>query len=342
MELAIQLRYVNELEVARAAERAGFSKVCVGDNMTDGFTMVGAFAPITERVELRTSVVTWTRTPVTTALAATTAAELTGGRFALGIGSMPKRWSEDFHDIPYARKVGRMKEYVQAIRAAWAATPQAPVDFTGEFYRFRRYAPLAPPTPHVIPLTLGVIGPQMTRLAGQIADGVCIDSMHTVSWTRDVLLPQLDEGLGRSGRPRSRFSVGVAVICAVADDPAEARDLARRAVGFYLVTPYLRDVLAYHGFADDYDRGAAALARGDIEGAAAAMHDDIVETIAVTGTPEELRQKLHDRYEGLVDWVRLSPPHGNSTEIVREQGARLIEATGQLATQSPGGLPAHP
>lgn len=340
MDLAIQVRYVDELEVARAAEDAGFAKVCVGDNMTDGFTMVGALATVTGRVELRTSVVTWTRTPVATALAATTAAELTGGRFALGIGSMPRAWSEDFHGVPYGRKVGRMREYVGAIRAAWSAAPQSPVDFDGEFYSFRRYAPLAPPTVHRIPITLGVIGPQMAKLAGEIADGVCIDSMHSVPWTRDVLLPRLEEGLARSGRPRSQFSLGAAVICAVDDDPSEARDMARRAIGFYLVTPYLRDVLAFHGFGDEYDRGASALARGDLDGAAAAMHDEIVEAVAVAGTPEEVRQKLHDRYDGLLDWVRLSPPHGNPTEVVCEQGARLIEATGHLAAPGRRGSPA--
>lgn len=341
MDLGIQLRYVEELEVARVAERAGFAKVCVGDNMTDAFAMVGAFAGITERVELRTSVATWTRTPVTTALAASTAAELSGGRFALGIGSMPKHWSEDHHGIPYARKVGRMREFVGAIRAAWSATPEAPVDFDGEFYSFHRYAPMAPPTGHRIPVTLGVIGPQMTRLAGEIADGVCIDSMHTVPWTRDVLLPRLEEGLARAHRRRADFSVGVALISAVADDVAEARDLARRTIGFYLVTPYLRDVLAHHGFADDYDRGAAALARGDLDGAAAAMHDEIVDAIAVVGTPEEVRQKLHERYDGLVDWVRVSPPHGNPTEVVREQGIRLVEAYADLVAAPTERIPSN-
>jgi probable F420-dependent oxidoreductase len=330
MELGIQLRYVDEIEVARVAERAGFAKVCVGDNMTDAFTMVGAFAGVTERVELHTSVVTWTRTPVTTALAATTAAELTGGRFALGIGAMPKHWSEDFHGVPYERIVGRMREYVAAIRAAWSAAPDRPVDFDGEFYSFRRYAPLAPPTRHRIPITLGVIRPMMTRLAGEVADGVCLDSMHTVAWTRDVLLPKIDEGLARAGRRRDELSIGAAVICAVADDAAEARALARRTVAFYLLTPYLRDVLAHHGFGADYDRGAAALARGDVDGAAAAMHDEIVDTIAVVGTPEQVRDQLRDRYARLVDWVRLSPPHGNPTPVVREQGLRLIDAAAAL------------
>ena len=123
---------------------------------------------------------------------------------------MPKHWSEDHHGVPYARIVGRMREYVIAIRTAWSATPEAPADFEGEFYRFTGYAPLAPPTPHRIPITLGVIRPMMTRLAGEIADGVQIDSMHSVQWTKDVMLPKIDEGLARGGRSRSDFELGVA------------------------------------------------------------------------------------------------------------------------------------
>ena len=100
--------------LARAAEDAGFSKVTVGDNMTEGFTLVGALGAVTRTAQIHTSIVTWTRTPVLTALAAMTAAELTGGRFGLGLGTMPQAWSEDFHGIPYANPVGRMRDFIGA------------------------------------------------------------------------------------------------------------------------------------------------------------------------------------------------------------------------------------
>jgi probable F420-dependent oxidoreductase len=317
--------FAEAVALARAAEDAGFTKLTVGDNMTEGFTMVGALGAMTRTAQIHTSIVTWTRTPVLMALAATTAATLTGGRFGLGLGTMPRAWSEDYHGIPYANPVGRMRDYVGAIRAALSATPDAPVDYEGPFYRMRGYRPLLQPSEQRIPITLGVIRPRMSRLAGEIADGVCLDSMNSVEWTRDVLWPQLSAGLAASGRPRSAFEAGTAVISAIADDPREARDMARRTIAFYLITPYLKDVMTHHGCADAYDRGLAALERGDREAAARAIPDEIVEAIAVTGTPDEYREKLR-RYVGVVDWVRLSPAHANPLPVVIDQARRIVAA----------------
>jgi probable F420-dependent oxidoreductase len=310
--------------LARLAEDSGFTRVCCGDNMTETFTIVGGLGAVTRTAQIHTSIVTWTRTPVITALAAATSAQLTKGRFALGLGTMPKAWSEDYHGIDYSRPIARMRDYVGAIRAALVAGPEQPADYEGEFYSFRSYRPLAPPTGYRIPITLGVIRPQMSRLAGEIADGVVVDSMQSIPWIRDVLLPRFEEGLRRSGRTRGEFELGAAAICAVAEDRATARDLARGTIAFYLVTPYLRDVLEHHGFADAYDRGRAALERGDREAAVAAMHDGVVDAIAVTGTPDDVREQV-SRFEGVVDWLRITPPHGNSIPVLVEQARRLIE-----------------
>jgi alkanesulfonate monooxygenase SsuD/methylene tetrahydromethanopterin reductase-like flavin-dependent oxidoreductase (luciferase family) len=173
----------------------------------------------------------------------------------------------------------------------------------------------------------------MSELAGEIADGVIIDSPHSTGWIRDRLWPRFEAGLAASGRPRESFDVGVGVICAVDDDPGRARDLARRTIAFYLMTPYLRDVLEHHGFGPECDEGVRALERGDRDAAARAITDEIVETIAVAGTPGEFREKLR-RYDGLVDWVRLNPPHAAAGEVTREQTLRIIEAVGRVA--SPG------
>lgn len=323
--LGIQLRYCEEVPLARAAEEAGFTRVTVGDNMTDAFAMSGMFAAVTRTAEIHTSIVNWTRSPATTALAATTCAKLTGGRFVLGLGAMPRHWSEDHHGIPYDRPVARMRDYVGAIRAAWSAAPRRYVDFDSEFYALRGYDPMDQPYDGKIRITLGVIRPLMARLAGELCDGVCIDSMHSLGYTKDVLLPEIEKGWARGGRGREGFDISVAVICGIGDTEQEARDLARRTISWYLLTPYLRDVLEHHGFAAEYEAGAKALRDGGVDAAQQHMHDEIVDTIALTGTPSSFKEKL-SRYDGVVDWVRLSPPHGNPVEVVREQAVRLIEA----------------
>jgi alkanesulfonate monooxygenase SsuD/methylene tetrahydromethanopterin reductase-like flavin-dependent oxidoreductase (luciferase family) len=98
------------LRLAETAEGAGFGIVTTGEGPAETFSLVGALAMRTTSVELFSSTATWTRTPVTTALAASTVAELTGGRYRLGIGAMPRAWSEKWHDVDYARPVERMRD----------------------------------------------------------------------------------------------------------------------------------------------------------------------------------------------------------------------------------------
>ena len=323
-ELSLQLRYAEELPYARAAEEAGFARICVGDNVTDGFTMIGAFAATTHTAELQTSVTILSRTPVTTALSASTAAELSGGRFVLGLGTMPKNWAEDHHGIEYRKPVERMRDFVQAVRAAWTANIGAPVDYAGEFYAFRGYTPQGRRSEHRIPITLGVIRPKMTQLAAEIAEGVCIDSMHSIDYARAKLIPAIETGLETSGRSRQDFSIGAAVICAIGGTESEARDMARRTIGWYLVAPYLRDVLAHHGFSEAYDRGLAAFRSGGIDAAVKNIPDEVVESIALVGTPKQFAEKIQ-RYHGVFDWIRLSAPLGNPKDRFIDQTRRLVE-----------------
>src|SRR5262249_34118924 len=106
------------LDLAVAAEDAGLGLVAAGEAFGENFSLMGALAASTQRVELFTSIVGRTRTPVTTALAAATLQELSGGRYRLGLGSMPREWSEGWHGVAYDRLVERMRDYVAAVRTA--------------------------------------------------------------------------------------------------------------------------------------------------------------------------------------------------------------------------------
>lgn len=327
-ELSVQLRYAEELPYARAAEEAGFARVCVGDNVTDGFTMIGAFAATTKSAELQTSVTILSRTPVTTAISASTAAELSGGRFVLGLGTMPKNWAQGHHGIDYRRPVERMRDFIQAVRTAWTADIGKPVNYQGEFYAFNDYTPQGRRSEHRIPINLGVIRPKMTELAGEIADGVCIDSMHSIDYTRAKLIPAIESGLRTSGRTRRDFSIGAAVICAIAETNEAALNMARRTIGWYLVAPYLRDVLSHHGFADEFDRALEAFHSGGIDAAVKKIPDEIVEAIALVGTPKEFMEKIQ-RYDGVFDWIRLSAPLGNPKNTFIDQTRLIVETAGR-------------
>lgn len=312
------------LELTELAERAGLTAVGLGDNgYAEIFALMGAVATRTRTIELVSCVATWTRTPVTTAVAAQTVAEFSHGRFTLGFGAMPKQWSEDFHGIAYARPVERMRDYVAAVRAAIAARPDAPAYHDGPFYTINGYAPFETQSVSSVPIYLGVTLPKMTELAGEVCEGVVINSMHSAEWTRDMLWPSIDAGLARSGRTRADFNVGVRVYCAIRDDEAEAIDLLRPALGFFVPVPYFQHLMRHHGFDDEIDRAIDLHAKGDRAAMLRAISDDMVRTVCLVGDADQVRDQMR-RYEDIADFLLFSAPRYGPT-VFREQTEKIIE-----------------
>jgi alkanesulfonate monooxygenase SsuD/methylene tetrahydromethanopterin reductase-like flavin-dependent oxidoreductase (luciferase family) len=316
--------FEESLELASAAEAAGLDMVAVGDASADNFVLLGAIAARTARIRLQSSIATWTRTPVSTALASKTVANLSGGRYALGLGPMPRSWAEDWHGIDYARPLERMRDFVAALRAAWRADPAAPATHSGPFYQLRAFPGHPGAWDHPIDVYLAATRARMTTLAGEIADGVIFNAVHSLDWVTDVGRPALDEGVERAGRAREDVTVGILRICAVSEDRAEARDLARRSLSFYYGVPYFEEMLRHHGFLDELEAGLDATARGDLEGRVAAISDEVVAAMCVAGTPDEVREQIAG-HDGIVDWVELAGSVGHPPAVARAQLERIID-----------------
>lgn len=323
-------RLRDAVEDAVLAEQAGLGLVATGEHAWEGFVILGALAARTERVELFTTS-NWTRTPVTTALAVTTVNELSEGRLRLSLGAMPRGWSENVHGIDYARPVERMRDYVAAMRAAFTALPGEPAAHEGPFYSFHGYDRPNCPRPFPEGIYQSVTLPAMTRLAGEIADGIVLNLMQSPEWIEAVALPALGDGLAASGRSREHVDLAILRMCAVDDDPRVAYDLLRRGLSFYFHVPYFRDVLEHHGFHDELELGTAAAARRDAEAMAAAVTDRVVDAVGLAGTPGQVREQLR-RYEQLVDVVQVMAPLEHSPEITREQTHRIISVLADVHT----------
>lgn len=329
------------VELAELAEAHGMGIVGTGDNgYAEAFGALGAFAARTSRVELVSCAINWTRTPVTTAWGATTISELAEGRFALGIGAMPDAWNRDWHDIEYERPVERMRDFVAATRTAWAAAPGAGVvRHDGPFYRIGGFTRFDAPPPWRIPVYLGVTRPRMSELAGEIAEGVIFNSVHTVEWIEQVNWPAIERGLARAGRDEGRAALdaGVRVYCAIGEDEAEAVHLLRRSLAFFLPVPYFHDLLRHAGFEAELERGVAAIEAGDWEAAELAMTDEVVRRFALAGTEAQVREQLR-RYEGVADWAMFSGPRRYPAAVYREQMERIIRCFGPLCDPATGAV----
>ena len=316
------------IELAAEAETAGLDLVVAGEGATENFSVVGALAQRTERVELITSIVHWARSPVTFALGASSLADLSNGRYRMGLGASPRAFSEKWYDISYEQPVERLRDLAAAIRSAWASSPGRPTSYEGRFYRIGAYEHQLPEWAPV-PLYFGVTRPGAIELAGEVGDGVVFNVTLSLDWLISHALPVLDRGLALGARERSDIEVGALLIAAVSDDADEARELARPGIGFYFSVPYLAPLLQFHGFSEELERGSAAWAADDRAAMAASVSDAMVDTLSLAGTPEQIAHKLA-RYAEHMDFVGLMPPLGHPRDVTVEQTQRIITTLAEV------------
>ncbi|MDH3458254.1 MAG: LLM class flavin-dependent oxidoreductase, partial [Gemmatimonadota bacterium] len=297
----------DEMELARAAEAAGFGTIWHAEAYREAMVPLAAIATVTDRVGLGTSVLQWTRSLPNMELAAANLHELSGGRFILGLGSMPREWNEQWHGIAYERPLQRMREYVEALRVLWTASIEEPVDYAGEVFQIQHYFRFNGPLEGTIPIYLGVTRARMAQLAGEIAEGAIFNSQLSPVYIREVMLDEVDRGRRRAGRA-DKVVTATSVPTGVSADRKQAYRWVKQDIAMHVgVTSYLGTVMAFHGFEPLHDEIQAEWRAGNRTVAVDLVTDDMVDAFGLAGTPGEVMSKISD-YEGAVDRVVLAPP----------------------------------
>jgi alkanesulfonate monooxygenase SsuD/methylene tetrahydromethanopterin reductase-like flavin-dependent oxidoreductase (luciferase family) len=174
-EVEREVRWPELLRLAQTAEAAGYDSIWLGDHMLyrgdgrpergpwDAWTMLAALAASTERVRLGPLVAaTAFHAPGVTARMAAAIAEISAGRFVLGLGT---GWNDtEFRAFGFdaERKVARFEEAFSIIRRLLAGER---VTASGRFYEVED-AVLLPPPQHRVPLMVGTTGPRVLAAAG--------------------------------------------------------------------------------------------------------------------------------------------------------------------------------
>ena len=302
-------------EFAREAEKLGLDICWVAEAWgADAPSLLGYLAARTESMLLGSGVIqVGTRSPVTIAQTAMTLAQLTGGRFLLGLGVSGPQILEGLHGIPFGRPLARMRETVEIVRSVMAGEK---VSFTGSHYRIP--LPGARPMrvglpPVSVPVYLASLSPKMLELTGEIADG----------WLGTSFVPEgaaayftpLDAGLARAGRTRADLDVCQGAEINLVDEAdltatvaSRKKELAFSLGGMGTATAnFYNDAYSRQGWAE-----VAALVRerwqaGDRDGAAGLVTDEMVLATTLIGTEDMVRARLETWREVGVDTVRLYP-----------------------------------
>lgn len=298
------------------AENGGFAGVFVGETRSDPFVSLSAAAHESSRAVLGTAIaLAFPRSPMISAVAAWDLQRASQGRFVLGLGSQVRKSIERRYSATFDRPADRLKDYVLAVRASWAAfAGDAPLDHHGEFYTLDFLPDLLRPTPLDTPpppIYLATVGPAMFRNAGEVADGAIVHPLHTPEYLREVAEPAIAEGLAAGQRSREAFTLSVTALAIVAESEADAhRETVRAQFAFYAATPAYRPILDLHGWGPLNDRLSELSEQGATPQALAAeVPDEVLDAYCVVAdTWPDAIAAARERYAGVAQRVMFQAP----------------------------------
>lgn len=285
---------------AATAEACGFDEIWLAEDyfFTGGISgaalVLGATSHITVGIGVVSAVA---RHPALLAMELSTLSRVYQDRLIAGIGLGVPAWVRQMGLHPRS-PLSALRECVTATKCLLRGET---MNVRGEVFSFDNVTLVYPETGAPTPVRMGVIGPKMLQLSGEVADGsvLSVSAGHDyVRWAK----ARIEEGRVRGGRTEAH-PITVFAIYAVDEDGDAARASARAKLAFYRQNGSngLTDV---YGVSDELD---ALVKRGGYEAVLEGMPNQWVEDLTIAGTPEECAAKISAFYAAGADSVALFP-----------------------------------
>jgi probable F420-dependent oxidoreductase len=304
-----KLRYVPE--VAKAAEEIGFSTLWTAETQHNPFLPGVLIAEHTEKLKFGTAIaVSFARSPAVMAHTAWDLAEMSQGRFILGVGTQVKAHITRRFGMDWPESVtGKLREQIQVMHSFWNNWQEnEKLSHKGKYYKINLTSPFFVPASHPnpeIPIFIAGVNIGLAKLAGEVAQGFHTHPFHTREYLLQVVNPAIEEGAKRAGR--SRQDVEVVAHTFVVTSEIE-RQLVRQQISFYASTPSYRTVFELHGWGEVREQLSAMASRKEWASMASLITDEILDHFATTAAPEDLADALKERYAGIAECINLYIP----------------------------------
>jgi probable F420-dependent oxidoreductase len=300
---------------ARRVEALGYDTLHVPETVHDGLMVSLLALQATTRLRVTSSVVlAFVRSPMLVAYTSWDLAAVSGGRFELGLGSQIKQNIEGRYSMPWAEPIGRMREYVEALRAIWHsfATGDA-LHYVGEHYSFTRLQPFFNPGDHgqsAPRIWLGGVNEGICGLGGTHADGfVTHPTNSSPRYLREFCLPRLEAAASAAGRDRPRLITGSMFITGrTTDDVSTSRESQRAILAFLYTTPAYRRTLELFGWGDLGEQLQRMTREGAWDRLDTLVTDEVLDAIVPQASWGDLVGVIDEWFCGLADGVMLPVP----------------------------------
>ncbi|MFL6380895.1 MAG: LLM class flavin-dependent oxidoreductase [Nitrososphaeraceae archaeon] len=279
----------------------------------EAFASLGAVSQVTRNVKLGTAITNiYSRTPATIAMAATTLDMLSGNRTIIGLGASTPAIVENLHGIKFGKPIGRMREYIECIRAMLKGDK---VTYNGTYVRVNDFKLLYKPQRESVPIFLGCVNSNMLSLASNFADGALL-YLRPLEELRNTVVR-----IKSAVRENKNFEIACVFICAVSNrQPEKARARAARTLAFYIaVGKYYRNFLAENGFRDETEQIGLEYWRNGLEAASSFVPETMLNSLTICGTADECNESLAKFMStGITLPIIQINPVGNAESSIRE------------------------
>ncbi len=316
-------------DTVRKMEAAGYDGVRTAEMNHDPFFPLLLAAEHSNKLELATSIaVAFARSPMNLANIGHDLNAYSKGRFTLGLGSQIKPHITKRFSMQWGAPAAQMRELVLAMRAIWSNWYEGdPLEFVGKYYQHTLMTPAFTPedknygAPRVI---LAAVGPKMTEVAGEVADGMIIHPFSTMPYIKSVTMPAIEAGLARAGKTRDGFELSYSCFVVTGRDEAEfaaSKKAAQERIAFYGSTPAYKGVLESIGCGELQGELNAMSKQGRWKEMGTLISDDMLNEFGVVGEPKDIAPQMLSRYGSFVDRTSASFPVSDE-----EQRAGIIQA----------------
>ena len=292
---------------ARRIEELGYDSVVTPEAGHDPFLPLMIVAEHTQRLRFGTAVaIAFPRSPFAVAETAWDLQRQSGGRFMLGLGTQVKGHNERRYSTPWPAPPGpRLREYILCLKAIFNSFQNnARPDFKGKWYEFTLISPFFNPGPNQnghVPIYISAVNKYNCRLVGELCDGIRMHPFNTPKYTREVILPSIEEGVKKAGRSLADIDVqggGFLITGKNEEELERAKAPFKQQIAFYASTRSYHPILECHG----WDVGMQ-LHRLSMEGKWGDMieliSDDMLNEFAVVGTYDEIIPRIKERFSGV-------------------------------------------
>src|SRR5690554_1008404 len=307
----------NAAEEAKRLAAIGYDGVYTLEGSWDPFLPLVLASEHAPALDIATGIaVAFPRNPSHIAYQAWDLQKHSKGKFMLGLGSQVKAHIEKRFGIAFNPPAARMREYILAVKAFFDCWQHGTrLDFQGEYYQHTLMTPMFNPGPNpygIPPILLGALGPKMTEVAGEVADGLIVHPFNSLPFLEEKALPAVRRGLEKANKKESDFILQINAIVITGEDEQSyqaAENSVKSLLGFYASTPAYRPPMDAIGMGDLQPTLNRLSKEGKWDALGGYIDEDFLEAFCTRGEPHEIADKLKEKYGDYADRLAIYAPY---------------------------------